>query len=145
MYIINENTYFLYFDGNNTIVKEKETELKFGGNKVKAILDHSCINYGSSFKGRCISSKYLLEGKYKLPIIISEKKNIIFFPLNGAKNDEIIWVNFNAVEIFYHQKEFVRVRFKNNFIQDFMTSFTIFNNQMFKCSRLWLIYLTKSG
>lgn len=143
MYIINNETLFLYYNGINTIAVEENSEYEFIGNVLNKVLDNSCMYYGSSYKGRIKGSKNLLSGKYKLPIIISEKNNIIFFPLKGEKKDEVIWLNFNKIKSFNKDDNFVLVTFLNGYEQKFMTSFTIFNNQMFKCSRLWLIYLTR--
>lgn len=144
MYIISNNTLFLYSDNFKTIVKEKDSEYEFMGNLLKYILNKSCIYYGSSLKGRMEGAKNLINGKYKLPIIISEKNNILFFPLKGAKNNEIIWLNFNQIKNFQKNKNQIEVTFLNGYTHKFFVSFTIFNNQMFKCSRLWLVYLTRS-
>lgn len=143
MYIISNKTQFLYSDNFSTIVKEIDSEFEFMGDLIKNILNQSCIYYGSSFKGRIEGAKNLINGKYKLPIIISEKNNILFFPIKGIKNKEIIWINFNSIKSFKKAKDFVEVTFNNGYIHNFMISFTIFNNQMFKCSRLWLVYLTR--
>lgn len=143
MYIINNETLYLYYDGINTYVKEEGSEYEFGGNLINRILDSSCIYYGSSLKGRIKGAKNILEGKYKLPIIISEKNDIIFFPVKGKKNNEMLWINFSKVKLFKKKNEFVEIVFNNNFVAKFMISFTVFNNQMFKSSRLWLIYLTR--
>lgn len=144
MYIISNNTLFLYSDNFKTIVKEKDSEYEFMGNLLKYILNKSCIYYGSSLKGRMEGAKNLINGKYKLPIIISEKNNILFFPIKGAKNNEIIWLNFNQIKNFQKNKNQIEVTFLNGYTHKFFVSFTIFNNQMFKCSRLWLVYLTRS-
>lgn len=143
MYIINNQTLFLYFNGENTIVLEDNQELLFRGNVLKRILNDSCIYYGSSYLGRLKGSKSLLTGKYKLPIIISEKNNIIFFPIKENKYQNIIWFNFNMIQNYNKISNYIEVDFKNKITKEFMASYTIFNNQMFKCSRLWLIYLTR--
>lgn len=143
MYIINNQTLFLYFNGENTIVMEDKKEFIFRGNVLKRILNDSCIYYGSSYLGRLKGSKGLLTGKYKLPIIISEKNNIIFFPIKESKNQNIIWFNFTMIKNYNKINNFLEVEFKNKIIKEFILSYTIFNNQMFKCSRLWLIYLTR--
>ena len=144
MYILNKNTLFIYFDGKNTIINELSTEFSFSNNILKKILENSCIYYGSSLKGRMEGSKNLINSKYRLPIIISDKNNLIFFPINGAKKNEIIWFNFNMIKIYIKEKNFVKIIFNNNYEQQFMISYTIFNNQMLKCSRLWWVYNSRN-
>lgn len=85
MFKINNNTLFMEFNGENTIVHEEDNQLKFVGNLLNSILNFSCIYYGSSLKGRIMGSKNILGGCYKLPIMISEKNNIIFFPIKEEK------------------------------------------------------------
>lgn len=79
MFKINNNTLFMEFNGENTIVHEEDNQLKFVGNLLNSILNFSCIYYGSSLKGRIMGSKNILGGCYKLPIMISEKNNINLF------------------------------------------------------------------
>ena len=44
------------------------------------IIDDSCNYYGSTYQGRYEGTKNMIGMNYKLPIIIEESKNIIFFP-----------------------------------------------------------------
>ena len=126
MFKINNNTLFMEFNGENTIVHEEDNQLKFVGNLLNSILNFSCIYYGSSLKGRIMGSKNILGGCYKLPIMISEKNNIIFFPINYEKSQ-------NGIVVL----------FKNGEKKCFSITPAKFNNQLLKCSRLWLVYLTR--
>lgn len=142
-YIINKNTYYLLYDNSNTVINELSTELIIPGNNVKKILENSCEYYGSSLQGRIIGARKLINNKYKLPIIISEKNNILFFPLNGRKNEEIIWFNFGMIKNYKKCGEFVSVTFTNEETKKFMISYTIFNNQILKCSRMLVVYMNR--
>lgn len=142
MYIISNKTLFLHFDGYVTNVDDREIgKLEFQGNLVEKILDASCIYYGSSFKGRIKGSQGLLNKMYKLPIVISEKNNILFFPIK--LKDESWWINFNLVDNFSNYQNGIMVFFKNGSKINIPISYTIFNNQMLKSSRLWFIYLSR--
>ncbi len=143
MYIINSKTLYLYFDGNTTLIKEENSELEFKGNIVLNILDNSCNFYGSSLKGRIEGAKTLLDHRYKLPVIISEKKEIVFFPMPGIKKNEIMWFNFSLIKDYKKKDDYIEVYFKNEIKERFLGSFTVFNNQILKCSRLWLVYLSR--
>ncbi len=136
---INKNTLFLMFDGVNTILKEEEKEYRVLGNEVKKILNDSCIYYGSSLLGRIKGSKNLLQGRYKLPVVISERNNIIFFPIKDG--DDIVWLNFKNIISYKRLDKAVEVTFINNYKKCFNSTITVFNNQLLKCSRLWLVFL----
>lgn len=140
MFRISNNTQYIIYDGVNTIVKELDTDYVFLGNEMMKILNTSCIYYGSSLNGRLKGSQSIFKSSYKLPIIISEKNNIIFFPL---KDSDYYWINFNNISSFSKKDKGIVVTFKNGYMKYFKVSFTVFNNQMLKCSRLWLVYLSR--
>lgn len=142
-YIINKDTYYIMYDGFNTIIKELDTEFVLKENKLKSILENSCEYYGSSLEGRIKGTKNLINNKYKLPIIISEINNIIFFSLHGKKNNEIIWFNFNMIKSYKKDGDLVRINFINGEEKKFMLSYTVFNNQIMKCSRLIIVLLSR--
>lgn len=140
MFRISNNTQYIIYDGKNTVVKELDIDYVFTGNVIKNILDTSCMYYGSSLNGRLKGSQSIFKSTYKLPIIISEKNNIIFFPL---KDGNTYWINFNNIKSFRKKDKGIIVTFKNGYIKYFKISFTVFNNNMLKCSRLWLVYLSR--
>lgn len=142
-YIINKNTCFLMFDGKNTVINELATELVIQGNTLKNILESSCEYYGSSLKGRIIGARNIIKSRYRIPIIVSEKNNILLFPLNGKKNEEHIWFNFGMIKSYEKAGEFVNITFNNGFSKKFMISYAILNNQILKCSRLLVIYMSR--
>lgn len=144
MYIIKKDTLFIHSDGFNTNIKELNKNIEFYGNIDKKILNDSCIYYGSSLQGRIKGSKSLLNGKYKLPIIISEKNKIIFFPIKDSLKNEVYWFNFDLIKDYKRENNLIRIIFSTDEIIKLSVSFTIFNNQIYKCSRLWLNYLTRS-
>lgn len=141
MYKINNKTLYFLYNGYNTIIKEINNTYEINGDILKKILDYSCIYYGSSFKGRIKGSQNLLEAKYKIPIIVSEKERIIFFPLK-TKN-EYMWINFNLVTKYFKENNKVKVIFKDDTCEIFDVSYTIFHNQILKCSRLCFIFLSR--
>ena len=81
MFKIDKEVLLIDYDGLNTTVETTHGDVIFKGNVLKTILNESCIKYGSSLNGRIKGSKYALNSKYKLPIIISEKEKLVFFPV----------------------------------------------------------------
>lgn len=137
-YIINKNTNFILFDGNNTCIYEINNNLLFKGNVINDILNESCIYYGSTLKGRIVSCKKIINSYYKVPIIISEKNNLLFFYVNA--NNIIYWFNFLNIKEYYKYNNNLMVVFNNEFNLTLNISYSVFHNQILKCSRLLVIY-----
>lgn len=140
-YIINKNTNFLFFDGNNILINEVNNQLCFKTNVINDILNNSCIYYGSTLKGRIISCKKLINSYYKIPVIISEKNNLLFFYIND--NNLIYWFNFLNIKDYYKKDKKLIVEFINDFKLVLNVSYSVFHNQILKCSRLLIVYSSR--
>lgn len=68
------------------------------------IINYNCNFYGSSYDGRCEGTKNLLGLKSKLPIIIEESRNIIFFPTTSVRKKQSTWIALNKIKS-YHKDE----------------------------------------
>jgi competence protein ComK len=143
VYIVNQDTLYISFDGKFTVVNEQNTELVFEKDLINSILEESCIYYGSSYSGRIKGAKNILSSKYRLPVIISDNNELLFFPIKGAKDQEVIWFNFRKIKEFHKAGVFVEIIFQNDIVKKFMISYTVFNNQMLRCSRLWLVAMSR--
>lgn len=135
---INGKTLIIYYDNFNTVMINTDGKIIINGNFIRSILNKSCIFYGSSLNGRLKGSKDLLKCRYKLPIIISESNRLIFFPVN-----KYFWINFNMIESFEKKENHTIITFKNGYKRSIFVSYRVVNNQMLKCSRLWLEYLER--
>lgn len=142
-YIINDSTLALISNKNSTIVYEKYQTLDIN-NKSINIVDISCKYYGSSFLGRCGASDYLIGIKYKCPIIISEVKELIFFPTTSYKNEDCVWINYKGVKKYYTtDNQQLEIEFINDIKITMNLSNRVFCNQIFKSSRLESILRSK--
>ncbi len=135
---ISGKTLIIYYDNFNTVMINTDGKMIINGNFIRSILNKSCIFYGSSLNGRLKGSKDLLKCRYKLPIIISESNRLIFFPVN-----KYFWINFNMIESFEKKENHTIITFKNGYKRSIFVSYRVVNNQMLKCSRLWLEYLER--
>lgn len=135
---ISGKTLIIYCDNFNTVMINTVGKIIINGNFIRSILNKSCIFYGSSLNGRLKGSKDLLKCRYKLPIIISESNRLIFFPVN-----KYFWINFNMIESFEKKENHTIITFKNGYKRSIFVSYRVVNNQMLKCSRLWLEYLER--
>lgn len=135
---ISGKTLIIYCDNFNNVMINTDGKIIINGNFIRSILNKSCIFYGSSLNGRLKGSKDLLKCRYKLPIIISESNRLIFFPVN-----KYFWINFNMIESFEKKENHTIITFKNGYKRSIFVSYRVVNNQMLKCSRLWLEYLER--
>ena len=76
---------------------------------------------------------------YKLPIIIEEITQLIFFPTTSNICNNCIWISYNNYE--YHEKNDSRtstIKFKNGSIVSVDVSIFVLSNQIIRCNRLKL-------
>ena len=79
-YEINKDTYaVISVNENITKVIENEGEYLINTSSYN-VMENSCEYYGSSYTGRLRGTKAILGSTYKVPIIIEETNDLIFFP-----------------------------------------------------------------
>ncbi len=137
-YIIKNDTLYLRVNNESIYVKEINNEMILNENIIK-VLNNSCIYYGSSLKGRILGAKSLIKSKYKLPLIISEKNNLFFINIKD-KNGYEYWLNFQYIKDYIYVDNLLKIFFVSDKSLLINCSWTIFNNQMLKCSRLYVVY-----
>lgn len=59
------------------------------------IMDDSCRYYGSSYQGRIDGTKQILASHYKLPVIVEESNQIIFFPIESIYLPKCCWISLH--------------------------------------------------
>lgn len=140
-YEINEDTLAIIPKNNKiTIVYEKYNNYIINQN-IENILNDSCKYYGSTFDGRKIASAKLLNINYKVPIIVEESSNMVFFPTSSIKNNNCSWISLNNIERYERNYRGTKVYFNNGKNIIFPISYGILNNQILRSSRL--IYLSE--
>ena len=112
-YIVNNNTVALLKKKNITIVYEKNKKF-IVNQKLNKIISFNCRYYGSNLEGRLISTKELLNIKYKVPIIIYEYKNMIFSYLNNKRDKTCLLVNLNMLVFYKKYDNYLYLKFLNN-------------------------------
>lgn len=100
-YEINKNTAAIVgLDEENSKVIEENKEYHIE-DRSYSVMEHSCRYFGCTYQGRLIGSKCILGSKYKVPIIVEESNNIIFFPTTDIENPQCMWISlkwFDRVE-----------------------------------------------
>lgn len=142
-YIINENTHMIKKSKNFIKVIDK-TKYLLIKNKIFNIVNNSCLNYGSSYKGRCHATNYLLGISYKCPFIVSEKKEIILFSTTSINSDDCILINYKSIKKYIIENNYnIIIIFKDNNQVKINISKYIFLNQLYKASRLYSLLKEK--
>ena len=131
-YTINSNTLALIPTGKKKTIVYEENNCFIIEEKISKIMDLNCKFYGSSIDGR-IKGTYSLTGySYKAPIILSEDKNIIFFPTCSPRLKDCSWICLNNIEKVYSIEDKSYIKFLNNKSLEFNTSYNILQNQYLK-------------
>lgn len=62
-----------------------------------SIMDYGCNYFGSSYNGRAEGTKKIMGYSYKVPIIVEETSDLIFFPTTSPTFNNCIWFNLAGV------------------------------------------------
>lgn len=103
---------------------------------VRQIIEESCKYYGCSYKGRVEGSKKMLNMTYKLPIVIEEFHNLIFFPTSSPRFGSCIWLSLNNIVNYEKIIDGSKIIFNNNREIVFEISYYSLENQIFRASLL---------
>ena len=135
-YEINEETLaIINVSSSKTKVIEENNEYIVDKNGYK-IMDESCQYFGSSYQGRVVGSKKILNANYKLPIIVEESRKIIFFPTTSPKMEDCMWISLNKIDNYIKHPDKTTIIFKNGKKIDINISSSSINNQILRSSRL---------
>lgn len=134
-YEINKDTVALIPKNDQTIVYEVDKSFVVNKSPLK-IVEESCEYFGSSLEGRQVGTSRLVGFTHKVPIIIEESFNIIFFPTLSPKNDECSWISYSHVFKPDKFKDKTIVELKNGKKILVNVSSAVIDNQLYRCSRL---------
>lgn len=107
-------------------------------NKVSLdILKDSCLFFGCSFEGRKEAIKNLLGIDMKVPILVEDSRNIIFFPIASCINKNSIWISYQNLLKYSKYNEFSTVLyFRNNKQIIVDAKYNLIDNQVIRCIKL---------
>lgn len=135
-YEINNSTLAIVpIDETTSRVIEESTEYIINKSSFE-IVEDSCMYFGSNYQGRYEGTKNLIGMSYKLPIIIEESRNIIFFPTSSPKLTECMWISLNNLSNYYSDENTSYVDFKNGYKLKLNISKFALENQILRASRL---------
>lgn len=136
-YEINEGTLAIISDkkGKSTILEDNNSYVI--NQNPYDIIDHSCKYFGSSYEGRKQGSKNIIGANYKLPIIVEDGRNIVFFPTLSAEDDDCMWIAVNKIKKYeIGEYNTTKITFFNDKTIIVPLSYRSIQNQIFRATRL---------
>jgi len=135
-YEINKDTCAIinYSNEISQVIEKKQEYLL--PKKTFEVMEDSCAYYGSSYEGRLKGTKMMLGCNYKLPIIIEETNDIIFFPTGGAGSEKCSWISLNHVLKYEDYKGYTKVTFIGGKTIILKMAVSSFETQLLRATRL---------
>lgn len=111
-----------------------------------AIIKNSCLYFGSSYEGRKDAIKSMIGIDMKVPIVIEDGKNIIFFPTSSCINRSSIWISYQNLLKFSKIDEFSTVLyFRGNKSIKVNIKYNLIDNQIIRCIKLDTLLLKRKN
>lgn len=106
-------------------------------NSTLNIIKDSCMFFGCSYEGRKDAVKNLIGVDMKVPILLEESRNIIFFPTASCVKRNSIWISYQnllkytkfndfSTILYFQGKKKIKIDIKYNLI----------DNQVVRCLKL---------
>lgn len=100
------------------------------------VMEHSCQYFGSSYNGRVEGSKKMIGSNYKLPVIVEESNELIFFPISSPENLKCIWISLKGYDSVKEENGKTYIYLKNGKKIISSASRNSVENQVLRASRL---------
>lgn len=123
---ISEDKTMIYEEEGEYIVDKPSNE----------VINYNCNFYGSSYDGRCEGTRSLLGIKSKLPIIIEESRNIIFFPTTSIRRKQSTWIALNKIKSYHKDEKNSYIIFTDGRKVNFDVSMFSLENQFYRATLL---------
>ena len=134
-YEINKETVALIPKEKKTIVYENDDSFVVDKTPLQ-IVEESCEYFGSSLQGRQIGTTNLVGFTHKVPVIVEETFDLIFFPTKSPRNNDCSWLSYSHILKLDKFKDKTIIELKNGKKIIVNSSTPIIDNQLYRCSRL---------
>lgn len=135
-YEINKDTLaVISLKSGKTKIIEYDREFTLN-DKAYEVMEHSCGYFGSSYEGRVVGSKKILGSTYKVPVIVEESNDLIFFPTTSPDVKECSWFSLNSVDSIIKNKRTTQICLKNGKKISVSVSKNSIENQLLRATRL---------
>ncbi|MCI9084077.1 MAG: hypothetical protein HFH46_00480 [Bacilli bacterium] len=133
----------LALNSKETEVIEEEKRFTID-RKATKIIKKSCEYYGCTLEGRLKGSQKQLGMKYKLPIVIENTNELIFFPTASPRLEDCSWISLNNIKKYQKQGYGTLVEFNNGITIHLEISIETLENQINRATRLMLVTRQRS-
>ncbi len=134
-YEINKDTVALVPKDKQTIVYEVDKSFVVNKPTLK-IMEESCEYFGSSLGGRQVGTTSLVGFTHKVPVVVEESFDLIFFPTLSPRNQDCTWLSYSHIFKPCKLKDKTILELKNGKKIVVDVSIAIIDNQLYRCSRL---------
>lgn len=131
-----EDILYFYYDNNQkkTIIIMANHNSYFYMGSCKMLLQQLCMKYGSTLQGRIAFVAKAADAAKKIPVLISERNEVIVFPLFGYRNEEAFWIAYQQVKKIHNEEDLTtRILFKNNTMIEIAISYRSIAKQLRRC------------
>lgn len=144
-YEINEGTLAILAKNKKSLILEDDKKYVVDSLPFD-VVDHSCKYFESSYEGRKEGTKEILHINYKVPIIVDNSRNLIFFPTNSPISDDCSWLSLKSIKSI-KEGDFntTDVIFNNGVSINIPVSKRTMDNQILRASRLDLIMRNRNA
>lgn len=144
-YEINEGTLAILAKNKKSLILEDDKKYVVDSLPFD-VVDHSCKYFGSSYEGRKEGTKEILHINYKVPIIVDNSRNLIFFPTNSPISDDCSLLSLKSIKSI-KEGDFntTDVIFNNGVSINIPVSKRTMDNQILRASRLDLIMRNRNA
>lgn len=144
-YEINEGTLAILAKNKKSLILEDDKKYVVDSLPFD-VVDHSCKYFGSSYEGRKEGTKEILHINYKVPIIVDNSRNLIFFPTNSPLSDDCSWLSLKSIKSIKEGSfNTTDVIFNNGVSINIPVSKRTMDNQILRASRLDLIMRNRNA
>lgn len=136
-YEINSETLLIVPNGSGkSKVYELDEEFEVNMSPL-SIIKNSCLYFGSTYEGRCEAIKKIIGTEMKIPIIIEDSRNIIFFPTTSCIKNNSVWISYqNLIKYKKTEDLFTLLYFKNGKKIRIDVNYNLVDNQVIRCIKL---------
>jgi len=100
------------------------------------IIKESCSYFGSTYRGRNLGTKELIGVTHKVPIIVEESKEIIFFPTMSPQSRDCSWISLKNIKNYMRNHSSSMIEFIGGYHLTLNISYGSLDSQILRAARL---------
>lgn len=91
---------YIRYDANKKEVSViiEDNQLLLIPQHIKQVLDSMCLMHGSDMQGRLVFFSKVQKIRKKVPLLISEKHEVIVFPIHHQRSKQQLWIAYQPIK-----------------------------------------------